>query len=41
MLSEDLVEDVIDGKREAGLVLEQLLNQERVEVVRIHHVIPD
>lgn len=41
MLSEDLVEDIVDGEREAGLVLEQLLHQERVQVVRIHHVIPE
>ena len=40
VLSEDLVEDVVDWQREAGLVLEQLLHQERVQVVRIHHVIP-
>ena len=41
VLSEDLIEDVVDGKRETGLVLEQLLHQERVQVVRIHHVIPE
>ena len=40
VLGEDLVEDVVDGEGEAGLVLEQLLHQERVEVVGIHHIIP-
>ena len=33
VLSEDLVEDVVDWQREAGLVLEQLLHQERGKVV--------
>ena len=41
MLGQDLVEDVVDGQREARLVLEQLLHQERVQVVRIDHVIPE
>ena len=40
VLGEDLVEDVVDGEGEAGLVLEQLLHQEGVEVVGIHHIIP-
>ena len=41
MLGEDLVEDVVDGEREAGLILQQLLHQQRVQVVRVHHVVPE
>ena len=37
---EDLVEHVVDGESEAGLVDQQLLHQEGVEVVGVHHVIP-
>ena len=40
VLGENLVEDVVHRQAEAGLVLEQLLHQEGVEVVRIHHIIP-
>ena len=37
---EDLVEHVVDGESEAGLVDQQLLHQEGVEVVGVHHIIP-
>ena len=37
---EDLVEHVVDGESEAGLMDQQLLHQEGVEVVGVHHVIP-
>ena len=40
MLGQDLVEDVVDGEREAGLVLQQLLHQQRVQIVGVHHVVP-
>ena len=40
VLGQDLVEDVVDGEREAGLVLQQLLHQQRVQVVGVHHVVP-
>ena len=40
MLGEDLVEDVVHRQAQTGLVLEQLLHQEGVEVVGVHHVIP-
>ena len=41
MLGEDLVEDVVDRQAQALLVLQQLLHQEGVKVVRVHHVVPD
>ena len=41
MLGQDLVEDVVDGEGETRLVLEQLLHQQRVQVVRIHHIVPE
>ena len=41
VLRQDLVEDVVDGEREAGLVLEQLLHQQRVKIVRVHHIVPE
>ena len=40
VLGENLVEDVVHRQAEAGLVLEQLLHQEGVEVVGVHHVVP-
>ena len=40
MFGEDLVEDIVDREAQTGLVLQQLLNQEGVEVVRVHHVVP-
>ena len=40
VLGQDLVEDVVDGEREAGLVLQQLLHQQRVQIVGVHHVVP-
>ena len=40
MLGEDLVEDVVDREAQALLVLQQLLHQEGVKVVRVHHVVP-
>ena len=40
MLSEDLVQDVVDGQAETLLMLQQLLHQEGVKVVRVHHVVP-
>ena len=41
MFGEDLVEDIVDREAQTGLVLQQLLDQEGVEVVRVHHVVPD
>ena len=40
MLGEDLVQHVVDRQAEALLVLQQLLHQEGVKVVGVHHVVP-
>ena len=40
MLGEDLVQHVVHRQAEAGLVLQQLLHQEGVQVVGVHHVVP-
>lgn len=40
MFGEDLVEHIVDREAQTGLVLQQLLNQEGVKVVRVHHVVP-
>ena len=40
MFGEDLVEHVVDGQGQARLVHQELLHQQGVEVVRVHHVIP-
>ena len=40
VLGEDLVEDVVGGQAEAVLVDEELLHQEGVQVVGVHHVVP-
>ncbi len=39
VLGQDFVEDVVSGDGQGGLSLEQLLNQQGVEVVWIHHVV--
>ena len=41
MLGEDLVQDVVHRQAQTRLVLQQLLHQEGVKVVRVHHVVPD
>ena len=40
MFGEDLVEHIVDREAQTGLVLQQLLNQEGVKVVRVHYVVP-
>ena len=40
MFGEDLVEHIVDREAQTGLVLQQLLNQKGVKVVRVHHVVP-
>ena len=40
MLGEDLVQHVVDRQAEALFVLQQLLHQEGVKVVGVHHVVP-
>ena len=40
VLGEDLVEHVVHRQAQTGLVLQELLNQEGVKVVRVHHVVP-
>ena len=40
MLGEDLVQDVVHRQARTRLVLQQLLNQKGVKVVRVHYVVP-
>ena len=40
MLGEDLVKHIVDRQAQTWLVQQQLLNQEGVKVVRVHHVVP-
>ena len=39
VLGQDLVEDVVRGHCQSLLPLQQLLDQQRVQVVRVHHVV--
>ena len=40
MLRQYLIENIVDRERESLLVLEKFLNEKRIQIVRIHHVIP-
>ena len=40
MFGENLIEHIVDREAQTGLVLQELLNQEGVKVVRVHHVVP-
>ena len=39
VLGEDLVEDVVGGHGEGRLLLQQSLDEQGVEVARVHHVV--